>query len=147
MAFYGLDEILTGIIQWEENFEQFYQHLLITLENARSQQVAQFLEKQHKKLLNALETINPKDYQNTEFIKYIPADHNQPSPPIDDNITLDDLFAIILKHEDQRLKYYTHVRKELTYEKSQDLLDMLIQLKTGQVKKITNFIESSDIVL
>ncbi len=150
MSFYRIDEILKLVIGWEQRLNSFYEMMEEYLKDKRSRQIVLLLQQQQVKTLEVLKGINVKEYDHTEYVKNIPDYHSEEIMPhfeISADSSPVEVFETILSYEEKLEKFYTHIRDVLTFTKSKELLDMLIQFKMGQIKQIKAYMDSCDLVM
>lgn len=150
MTILGLDEVLKLIVGWEQKMDTFYGLMEKNLKNERSQKAAAVLRKEQRKTLDVLEAIDTSSYKNVEMVKNLPDYHSEevlPHYDISENSSPMDVFQTILNYEEKLEEYYVHLKSVLVYEKSKDLLDMLINFKMGQIKEIKALMDSFDLAV
>jgi hypothetical protein len=150
MGGYSLDEILKLIVKWEKGLDSFYDVMEEYLVDERSRKTTLILQERQKKAVDVLKGINIADYARTEFIKNVPDIHSGDLIPhfgIDANSPPRKVFETILGYEEKLEEYYEHLRGVLVYEKSKDLLDMLLKFKVGQIKEIKSLMDNYDLAL
>ena len=150
MAIKRLDEILKIIFSWEDQLNHFYGPVVQHLKSTRSRKVVELLKEQQEKTLEVLKGIDLREYKNTEYVKSPPDYHSEaviPHLEITEDSSPDDIFEHILSYEEKLEEYYTHLREILVYQKDRELLDMLIQFKLGQIKRIKSYMDHYDLVI
>lgn len=150
MAFYNLEEILRLVIAWEEELYSFYDMMEEYLKDERSRQTADLLQKKQVKAIEMLRSINLKEYAHAEYVKNIPdylSEDVMPHFEIAADSSPREVMETILSYEEKLEVFYTHLRDVLTFAKSRDLFDMLIQFKMGQIKEIKACIDSCDLAI
>ena len=147
MSFNSVEDIIKSIITWERDFDSFYSMLEEYLKDEKSRKAAEILQLRHEKILRELEDIDLEKYGHIEFLKYVPEYRGEERFEIAADADVEDLFYKILDHENNRIAYYKRLRGIAVFEKSRELFDMLIQLKTGQVKEIKALLDSYDLAL
>lgn len=142
--------ILKSIVESEEKLGVFYLKAAERLRDQRSREVVKLLKAEQDKTLETLSGMNLKAYKDAEFIK------NPPDLKGDEFIN--DVHAIvkdsprqvlerILRFEEMRKEYYTHVRNVLAFDKDRELMDMLLQMKFNQIKRIRSYIDDDNLVI
>lgn len=147
MSFNSVEDILKSIIKWERDFDSFYSLLEEYLKDEKARKAAEVLQMRHEKILKELESIDLEKYGHIEFVKYVPDYSEEDRFEIEADAAVEDLFYKILGHEEKRIEYYKRLRNIVVFERSRELFDMLIQLKTGQVKEIKALLDSYDLAL
>ncbi len=148
MAFKTVAEILKLVQQWEERLNSFYDIMEEYLKDGRSRETAVLLQKEQTKAIKMLKDINFKEYGRAEYVQNVPdygSEEVIPHFEISADSSPKEVFETILEYEEKLEKFYTHLRDIVTFEKSRDLLDMLVQFKMGQIKKIKACMDSLDL--
>lgn len=150
MTIIRFSEILNTIVQSEEKLNVFYLKMAERLRDHRSRQIVELLQAEQDKTLETLSGMNLKAYKDAEFIK------NPPDLKEDELIgdmrgivkdSPDQILTRILNFEDKLKEYYTHVRNVLAFDKDRELMDMLIQMKLNQIKRIKSYIDDYSLVM
>ena len=147
MAFKNVAEILKLVQQWEERLNSFYDIMEEYLKDGRSRETAVLLQQEQAKAIKMLKEINLKEHGRAEYVQNVPDYDSEEIIPhfeISADSSPKEVFETILEYEEKLEKFYTHLRDIVTFEKSRDLLDMLVQFKMGQIKKIEAFMDSYD---
>lgn len=150
MAIYSVEEILKNIIKWEKQMDQFYAKIHDRLKNKSSQKVVEALKKRQRKTLDVLANINVAEYKNTEFMKNIPDYRSEQvihHYEITENAQPKEIFDQVLMFEEDLENYYKILRNIVVFSKSQELLDMLIRFKMGQIKEIKALMDGYDLTV
>ncbi|OGX37625.1 MAG: hypothetical protein A3C36_05080 [Omnitrophica WOR_2 bacterium RIFCSPHIGHO2_02_FULL_52_10] len=147
MSFNSVEDIVKAIITWEKDFDSFYSTLEEYLKDEKSRKAAEVLQLRHEKILKELESIDLEKYGHIEFVKYVPEYSGEDRFEIAADAAVEDLFYKILDHEEKRIEYYRRLRNIVVFEKSRELFDMLIQLKTGQAKEIKALLDSYNLAM
>jgi hypothetical protein len=149
MVILNFAEILETIIRWEEEMAAFYDRLRWRLTNHQSRELIDILQKEQQHTLEVLRKIDLKEFRRSEFVKNL-LDYRKESPigavDISAQSMPSEIFDRIISCEEKFLQYYSIVRKVLIFQRSQELMDMLIQFKLGQIKRIKGFIDSPEVV-
>lgn len=150
MTIIRFSEILKNIVQSEEKLSVFYLKAADRLRDHRSREVVELLQAEQDKVLETLSGMNLKAYKDAEFVKNPPEVSNVEFI-IDVRAIVKDspgqILARILNFEDKLKEYYTHVRNVLAFDKDRELMDMLIQMKLNQIKRIKSYIDDFNLVL
>lgn len=149
MAIYSIDEILELITRWEEHMRDYYESIVTNLDDERSCKTAALLKRLQDKTLKIIEAIDINEYKKTEIIKNIPDIHSQENIPtytFKHDASPMDVFTTVLAYEEKLEEFYMHLRSIAVYEKTRDILDMLVQSKMGQIKQIKAFMDDADMV-
>ncbi len=150
MTIIRFSEILKNIVQSEEKLSVFYLKAIERLRDHRSREVVELLQAEQDKVLETLSGMNLKAYKDAEFVKNPPEVSNVEFI-IDVRAIVKDspgqILARILNFEDKLKEYYTHVRNVLAFDKDRELMDMLIQMKLNQIKRIKSYIDDFNLVL
>ena len=150
MTIYSLDEVLKMIIDWEKELSRFYDIAEDALEGERALKAVAVLKERLRNNIKELNEINVHDYENVEMIKNLPDYKTEGVIPrfnIDPNESPEDIFTKILEYEEKVLEYYNHLKDVLNYEKSKDLLDMLLTYKLAQIKEIKGLLDGFDLAV
>ena len=150
MAITRLSEILKLIVDWEEKLNRFYKMAGGQLKNERSRKVVELLKAEQEKTLKVIKEMDFGKYKNTEFIKNPPDWHREEvilHVDITENSSPDEIFDHILDYEQKLEEYYTHVRDILVYKNDRELMDMLIQFKLNQIKRIKSYMDDYDLAI
>lgn len=149
MAIYSLNQIIEIITRWERDLQEFYRVLDKNLKDDSARIVTCLLEKDQEGTVETLERIQLKKDEDLEYQKNLP-DYKRKNIIPDFNLTelatsrqvLDQIFD----YEEELLSLYQHLRTMVVYQQSKDILDMLIQRKLGQIKKIKSCMDSEGFV-
>lgn len=150
MTMTRLSEISKLIVRWEEKLNNFYNMAYRHLKNERSRKVVELLKEEQEKMLKIIKEIYLEKYKNTELIKNPPNWHREeviPHVDLTENSSPEDIFDRILSYEEKLEEYYTHVRDILVYKKDRELLDMLIQFKLNQIKRIKSYMDDYEMAI
>lgn len=150
MTIIRFSEILKSIVQSEEKLSVFYLKAAERFRDHRSREVVELLQAEQDKVLETLSGMNLKAYKDAEFVKN-PPEVSDVEFIIDVRAIVKDspgqILARILNFEDKLKEYYTHVRNVLAFDKDRELMDMLIQMKLNQIKRIKSYIDDFNLVL
>ena len=150
MSPYGLDEMLKLMIRWEKRLDSFYGAMEEYLADERARKTAFALQERQKKALEILSAIHIEDYEDTEYIRSVPDFHSEDLVPhfeIDARSSPKDVFETILGYELKLEAYYRHLLDFVFYEKSKEIIGMMLQFKTGQIKEIKGLMEHYDLAV
>lgn len=150
MTIIRFNEILKSIVQSEEKLSMFYLKAVERLRDHRSREVVELLLAEQDKVMETLSGMNLKTYKDAEFIKSPPdlkGDELIGDVRLIVNDTPDQILARILSFEERLKEYYTHVRNVLVFGKDRELMDMLIQMKFNQIKRIKSYIDDYNLVI
>ena len=139
MAVYSVDQVLKTVEEWEDKLLKFYGLIKNKMKREESQIAIRALEKDQRKLVETLKEIDPKHYENVEFDKSLPNFQNTDIisiPPLNEDATPEEILDVILSFEAQILHIYEFIHEITVYPKPKNLWEMLVQIKTGQIKKI-----------
>ena len=70
-----------------------------------------------------------------------------PHVEIPEDASPTEIFDRILGYEEKLWKYYIQVRELLVYTKDKEILDLLIQFKLNQIKRIKGYMDTYDLVV
>ena len=149
MAIVRLDEILKLMIDWEKKLNDFYSRIHDQLKNERSKKMVDVLKTEQAKAVYALEKLDLKEYKNSEFTKYAPDWRNEdviPRVDISVQATPAEILDCVLGYEEKLEDYYKSIRGLLVYAKDKEVLDLLIQFKLNQIKRIKGYMDTYDLV-
>ena len=150
MTITRFSEILKSIVESEEKLGVFYLKAAERLRDKRSREIVELLKAEQDKTLETLSGMNLKAYKDAEFIK------NPPDLKGDEFISdvraivkdsPSQILARILRFEEILKEYYTHVRNVLAFDKDRELMDMLLQMKFNQIKRIRSYIDDDNLVI
>ncbi|MCA9393897.1 MAG: hypothetical protein H6756_06040 [Candidatus Omnitrophica bacterium] len=145
MAVYSLNQIITIITGWEKDLQEFYGLLDHNLKDESARLLTGLLKKDQEGTVEMLERITLKKDEDLEYQKNLPNYGNRniiPDFKLTELATAKDVLDQVFDYEEELLSVYQHLRKIVVYQQSKDLLDMLIQRKLGQVKKIKSCMDS-----
>lgn len=150
MTIIRFSEILKSIVQSEEKLSVFYLKAAERLRDHRSREVVELLQAEQDKVLETLSGMNLKTYKDAEFVKN-PPEFSDVELIGDVSAIVKDspgqILALILNFEEKLKEYYTHVRNVLAFDKDRELMDMLIQMKLNQIKRIKSYIDDYNLVI
>lgn len=150
MAIKEVSDVLDMIIGWEEQMEETYGELEISMESERSRKLVGFLKDRQAKALIMYKNIDVDQYVDIEYIKNIPACNDIIETcvcKISKDDTPDQVFDKVMTYEENIEIFYDHLRKELVYDKSKELFDMLVKFKLGQIKGIKRFMDDYELAI
>jgi hypothetical protein len=150
MTIIRFSEILKNIVQSEEKLSVFYLKAAERLRDHRSREVIELLQAEQDRVLETLSGMNLKAYKDAEFVKN-PPEVRDVEFIIDERAIVKDspgqILARILNFEEKLKEYYTHVRNVLAFDKDREIMDMLIQMKLNQIKRIKSYIDDFNLVI
>ncbi len=150
MTIIRFSEILKNIVLSEEKLGVFYLKAAERLRDHRSRDVVELLTAEQDKTLETLSGMNLKAYKDAEFIKNPPELKGEEFIGDVRAVVKDSpgqILARILSFEEKLKEYYTHVRNVLAFDKDRELMDMLIQMKINQIKRIKSYIDDYSLVM
>ncbi len=149
MAIYSLNQIIDIITGWEKDLLEFYRVLDQNLKDESARLLTCLLMKDQDGTVEMLERIGLKKDEKLEYQKNLP-DYKRKNIIPNFNLTefssAHDILDQIFDYEEELLGVYQSLLKVVVYGQSKDLLEMLIQRKMGQIKKIKACMDSEGLV-
>lgn len=146
MAIYAMSEILKFVLDWEESILRSYHSISkVFLSDAGVANLMHILQKDQNRLLESLRMLDIKNIQHVEFLKNV---RNYPIDPpvrvvdVTEGASVFEILTDVMDVHEDLLKEYRHLKDLAQYERSKDVIDILIDLKLSQIKKISSYMES-----
>ncbi|MGE0268715.1 MAG: hypothetical protein AB7S78_09720 [Candidatus Omnitrophota bacterium] len=143
MAVYSLDQIIDMITAWEKDLQKFYKKIKSRLAEEEAVQAVTLLSSDQEKMIKFLDQVSQNHHEKLEYHKNLP-EYKNIVHGIDLNgpVTAKTFFEKIFDYEEELLKIYQNLRDIVTFDRSKEVLDMALQMKMGQIKKIKGCMDS-----
>lgn len=143
MAVYSLDQIIDMVTVWEKDLQKFYKKIKSRLAEEEAVQAITLLSSDQEKMIKFLNQVGKKHHEKLEYHKNLP-EYKNIVHGIDLNapVTAKNFFEKIFDYEEELLKIYQNLRDIVTFDQSKEVLDMVLQMKMGQIKKIKGCMDS-----
>lgn len=145
MAIYSLDEIIGIIEKWEIDLQEFYKILRENTVDDSVVNVTNVLQVDQTRAIKLLDDLKISKQERLEYNKNLPdykANSIMPDFQVTNMSSAKQLLEQVFDYEEELLKIYEHLRDIVAYEESKNLLEQLIQMKMGQLKRITSCLNS-----
>lgn len=149
MSFLGIDELLVLIRKWEKQMKAYYDFLEWNIRDPRARRMMEEIKKLLNKHLEQLNSINDRDYQQIEYVKYLSDEIREnlipelvSSPQSNPQEVLEALIVSECKLE----KFYMSMADKMIYARSKVLFEMLIAMKVSQIKELKKLLDSYELV-
>lgn len=145
MAIYSLNQIIDIITRWEKDLLEFYRVLDQNLKDESARILTGLLRKDQAGTVEMLDRIHLKKDEELEYQKNLPDYKRQnmiPDFQLTEMSSAKDVLDQVFDFEEELLGVYENLLRIVVYQQSKDILEMLIQRKMAQIKKIKSCMDS-----